>query len=205
MKRIVISLLLVFAAAAAAESARAQGLQGLLNLFANAKAAKADAHTAGELLTAEQLTATTWVYSAPQIVYSGNSSMATVAIAALRTQMPDIAKTLGLNAGSDSVAFLGDGTAAMTNGENKASVPYMYDPATGYVSFTVTRNGTSAAFPATATARDGVLTVLFDADTSIASLLQMAPELKDNSSLLIIKAVVDKYPGIKIGATFDAR
>lgn len=205
MKRIVISLLLVFAAATAAESARAQGLQGLLNLFANAKAAKADAHTAGELLTAEQLTATTWVYSAPQIVYSGNSSMATVAIAALRTQMPDIAKTLGLNAGSDSVAFLGDGTAAMTNGENKASVPYMYDPATGYVSFTLTRNGTTEAFPATATAKDGVLTVLFDAETTIATLLRMAPELKDNSSLLIIKAVVDKYPGIKIGATFDAR
>lgn len=205
MKRIVISLLLVFAAATAAESACAQGLQGLLNLFANAKAAKADAHTAGELLTAEQLTATTWVYSAPQIVYSGNSSMATVAIAALRTQMPDIAKTLGLNAGSDSVAFLGDGTAAMTNGENKASVPYMYDPATGYVSFTLTRNGTTEAFPATATAKDGVLTVLFDAETTIATLLRMAPELKDNSSLLIIKAVVDKYPGIKIGATFDAR
>lgn len=205
MKRIFISLLLVFAAAAAAESARAQGLQGLLNIFANAKAAKADAHTAGELLTAEQLTATTWVYSAPQIVYSGNSSMATVAIAALRTQMPDIAKTLGLNAGSDSVAFLGDGTAAMTNGENKASVPYMYDPATGYVSFTLTRNGTTEAFPATATAKDGVLTVLFDAETTIATLLRMAPELKDNSSLLIIKAVVDKYPGIKIGATFDAR
>lgn len=205
MKRIVISLLLVFAAATAAESACAQGLQGLLNLFANAKAAKADAHTAGELLTAEQLTASTWVYSAPQIVYSGNSSMATVAIAALRTQMPDIAKTLGLNAGSDSVAFLGDGTAAMTNGENKASVPYMYDPATGYVSFTLTRNGTTEAFPATATAKDGVLTVLFDAETTIATLLRMAPELKDNSSLLIIKAVVDKYPGIKIGATFDAR
>lgn len=205
MKRIVISLLLVFAAATAAESACAQGLQGLLNLFANAKAAKADAHAAGELLTAEQLTATTWVYSAPQIVYSGNSSMATVAIAALRTQMPDIAKTLGLNAGSDSVAFLGDGTAAMTNGENKASVPYMYDPATGYVSFTLTRNGTTEAFPATATAKDGVLTVLFDAETTIATLLRMAPELKDNSSLLIIKAVVDKYPGIKIGATFDAR
>ena len=205
MKRIFISLLLVFAAAAAAESARAQGLQGLLNLFANAKAAKADAHTAGELLTAEQLTATTWVYSAPQIVYSGNSSMATVAIAALRTQMSDIAKTLGLNAGSDSVAFLGDGTAAMTNGENKASVPYMYDPATGYVSFTLTRNGTTEAFPATATAKDGVLTVLFDAETTIATLLRMAPELKDNSSLLIIKAVVEKSPGIKIGATFDAR
>ena len=205
MKRIFISLLLVFAAAAAAESARAQGLQGLLNLFANAKAAKADAHTAGELLTAEQLTATTWVYPEPQIVYSGNSSMATVAIAALRTQMPDIAKTLGLNADSDSVAFLGDGTAAMTNGENKASVPYMYDPATGYVSFTLTRNGTTEAFPATATAKDGVLTVLFDAETTIATLLRMAPELKDNSSLLIIKAVVDKYPGIKIGATFDAR
>lgn len=205
MKRIFISLLLVFAAAAAAESARAQGLQGLLNLFANAKAAKADAHTAGELLTAEQLTATTWVYSAPQIVYSGNSSMATVAIAALRTQMPDIAKTLGLNAGSDSVIFLGDGTAAITNGENKASVPYMYDPATGYVSFTLTRNGTTEAFPATATAKDGVLTVLFDAETTIATLLRMAPELKDNSSLLIIKAVVDKYPGIKIGATFDAK
>ena len=81
----------------------------------------------------------------------------------------------------------------------------MYDPATGYVSFTLTRNGTTEAFPATATAKDGVLTVLFDAETTIATLLRMAPELKDNSSLLIIKAVVDKYPGIKIGATFDAR
>ena len=33
----------------------------------------------------------------------------------------------------------------------------------------------------------------------------MAPELKDNPSLVIIKAVADKYPGIKIGATFDPR
>ena len=131
--------------------------------------------------------------------------MATVAIATLRTQLPDISKALGLTTDSDAVTFLNNNTAVMQSGQHKGAVPYMYDPATGYVSFTITHKGTTAAFPATATARDGVLTVLFDANTSISTLLKMAPELKDNPSLVIIKAVADKYPGIKIGATFDPR
>lgn len=205
MKRIFTILILTLAATVAAEGLHAQGLQSLLNLFANTKAAKADAHAAGEPLALEQLTAPTWVYSSPQIVYSGSSSMATVAIATLRTQLPDISKALGLTTGSDAVTFLTNGTAVMQSGGHKGSVPYLYDPATGYVSFTITHKGIEAAFPATATARDGVLTVLFDADTSIASLLKIAPELKDNPSLVIIKAVADKYPGIKLGATFEQR
>lgn len=205
MKRILTLLILTLAATSAAEGLHAQGLQSLLNLFANTKAAKVNAHAAGEPLTLEQLTASTWVYSSPQIVYSGSSSMATVAIATLRTQLPDISKALGLTTGSDAVTFLNNNTAVMQSGQHKGAVPYMYDPATGYVSFTITHKGTTAAFPATATARDGVLTVLFDANTSISTLLKMAPELKDNPSLVIIKAVADKYPGIKIGATFDPR
>ena len=52
MKRIVLSLILSLAALTAAENLHAQGLQGLLNLFANTKAAKADP-AAGERLTAE--------------------------------------------------------------------------------------------------------------------------------------------------------
>ncbi len=204
MKRIVLSLILSLAALTAAENLHAQGLQGLLNLFANTKAAKADP-AAGERLTAEQLTSPTWVYSSPQIVYSGNSSMATVAIASLRTQMPEMAKALGLNAGSDTVRFQEEGIAAMQNGQNKASVPYTYDHATGTVTFTVTRNGTATAFPATAASNNGVLTILFDADTTMETLLRMAPELKDDTYFSLIKAVVEKYPGIRIGATFKEK
>ena len=204
MKRIVFTLLLT-AAIAAADSLQAQSLQGLLNLFANTKAAKAENHAAGEVLTAEQLTASTWVYDTPQIVYSGSSPMATVAIATLRTQMGGISTAIGLNAGSDTIAFLGDGNATMQNGEQTFTTPYTYDAANGTLSVTLTRKEATATFPATATAKDGVLTILFDADTSMATLLKMAPELEKNSSLLIIKAVVDKYPGIKIGATFKAK
>ena len=57
MKRILTLLILTLAATSAAEGVHAQGLQSLLNLFANTKAAKADAHAAGEPLTLEQLTA----------------------------------------------------------------------------------------------------------------------------------------------------
>ena len=138
MKRILTLLILTLAATSAAEGLHAQGLQSLLNLFANTKAAKAEAHAAGEPLTLEQLTASTWVYSSPQIVYSGSSSMATVAIATLRTQLPDISKALGLTTGSDAVTFLNNNTAVMQSRQHKGAVPYMYDPATGYVSFTIT-------------------------------------------------------------------
>ena len=68
MKRILTLLILTLAATSAAEGVHAQGLQSLLNLFANTKAAKADAHAAGEPLTLEQLTASTWVYSSPQML-----------------------------------------------------------------------------------------------------------------------------------------
>lgn len=204
MKRIITITVLCLASALAAETAGAQSLQGLLNLFANAKAAKAESH-AGEAPTAEQLTAATWVYSSPQIVYAGNSSMATVAIASLRTQLPNMAKAMGLNAGSDTVQFRNDGTAAMQNGENKASIPYAYDAATGTVTFTLVRDNATASFPAAATSANGILTVLFDADTTMDTLLQNIPELKDDNSFRVIQAVVDKYPGIKIGASFNAK
>lgn len=205
MKKILLTLIFTAAAITATETLQAQSLQGLLNLFANTKAAKSDSHAAGELLTAEQLTASTWVYDAPQIVYSGNSSMATVAIATLRTQMTGISKAMGLNAGSDTVTFHGDGNAIMQNGEQTFTAPYTYDAANGTLSVTLTRKEATAAFPATVTAKDGIVTILFDADTSMETLLKMAPELKENPSLVIIKTVVDKYPGIKIGATLKAK
>lgn len=204
MKRIITITILCLASAMAAETAGAQSIQGLLNLFANAKAAKAESY-AGDTPTAEQLTASTWVYSSPQVVYAGNSSMATVAIASLRTQLPNMAKAMGLNAGSDTVQFLNDGTAAMQNGENSASIPYAYDAATGTVTFTLVRNDATATFPAVATSSNGTLTVLFDAETTMSTLQQSIPELKDDNSFRMIQAVVDKYPGIKIGASFNAK
>lgn len=199
------TLLLSVAAISATESLQAQSLQGLLNLLANTKAADADAYTGGEKLTAEQLKASSWVYTSPQIVYSGDSSMATVAIATLRTQMPEIAKSMGLNAGSDTITFLGNSTATMQNDEDSASIPYTYDAKKGTVTFTLANENTKGTFTATATAKDGIMTMLFDADTSLDTLLKMNPKLKDDSSVQIIKAVVDQYPGIKIGATFKAK
>lgn len=205
MKKIILPFLFTAAAITSAGNLRAQSLQGLLNLFANTKAAKAENHAAGEVLTAEQLTVSTWVYDTPQIIYSGSSPMATVAIATLRTQMNGISTAFGLKAGSDSITFLGDGNATMQNGEQTFTAPYTYDASNGTVTVTLTRKEATATFPATATAKDGILTILFDADTSMATLLKMAPELEENPSLLVIKAVVDKYPGIKIGATFKAK
>ena len=141
----------------------------------------------------------TWIYTEPQIVYEGSDALASVAISAVKSQVPALAQKFGVVAGRDYAIVKGSKATAYSAGK-KAKVTYTYIPSTGKAIITGEHNGKKIIVTGYATIKDGAVTLLFDANELIA-LLKETTTYKENSTLQMIASVIQSYPGIKVGAT----
>lgn len=141
----------------------------------------------------------TWVYTEPQIVYEGSDALASIAINTIKGQIPTLAQKFGVVAGRDYAVVKGSKITAVS-GERKAKATYTYIPSTGKAIITGEHNGKKIIVTGYATIKDGMVTVLFDANELIA-IVKETQTFKENSTLQMIASVIQSYPGIKVGAT----
>lgn len=141
----------------------------------------------------------TWIYTEPQIVYEGSDALASLAISTLKGQIPGLAQKFGVVPGQDYVTIKKSKILAVSAGK-KANATYTYIPSTGKAIITGEHNGKKIIVTGYATIKDGLVTVLFDANELVA-ILSQTNAYKENSTLQMMASVIQSYPGIKVGAT----
>ena len=141
----------------------------------------------------------TWIYTEPQIVYEGGDALASLAINTIKGQIPTLAQKFGVVAGRDYAVVKGSKITAVS-GERKAKATYTYIPSNGKAIITGEHNGKKIIVTGYATIKDGMVTVLFDANELLA-IVKETQTFKENSTLQMMASVIQSYPGIKVGAT----
>ena len=180
--------------------ADAQSLQSLLKIFGGSKTEqKAEPKT--EIPAAEQLQGR-WVYQALDMTYTGDSTIASVAVASAKTQLSTVADKSGLVAGRDYMEIGADGTAKLVSGERTATASYSYRPEDGKMTVGMEHGGKKVALTAEIRITDGKLRIMFDAAQLVAEAEKHSDSLKENTYFQMLKAMTEKYPGIMVGAVF---
>ena len=178
--------------------ADAQSLQSLLKIFGGSKTEqKAEPKT--EIPAAEQLQGR-WVYQALDMTYTGDSTIASVAVASAKTQLSTVADKSGLVAGRDYMEIGADGTAKLVSGERTATASYSYRPEDGKMTVGMEHGGKKVALTAEIRITDGKLRIMFDAAQLVAEAEKHSDSLKENTYFQMLKAMTEKYPGIMVGA-----
>ncbi len=182
----------------------AQSLQSLLKsvsgiLGSSKTEQKAESKT--EIPAAEQLQGR-WIYNSPDMIYTGDSTIASVAVASAKTQMSTVAEKSGLVAGRDYIEIGSDGIAKLVSGERSATASYNYRPEEGKMSVGMEHEEKRVSLTADVTVVDDKLRIMFDAAQLVAEAEKNSDELKKNTYFQMLKTLTEKYPGIMVGATF---
>lgn len=150
----------------------------------------------------EQELISKWVFQQLEMEYSGNDPLASLAIASAKQQLSALATKAGLTAGKDTLKFKNDGTLSVVSGERKASAKYSYIPPTGMLVITLTDGDNTIRVSATATIKDDVLSLMFEANELVALAGQTNPKLKEDSMFAVAETLCATYPGISVGLSF---
>lgn len=147
-----------------------------------------------------------WAFDGLVMDYTGDSSLASVAVSTLETQLPTLATKFGLVAGRDYIEIGDDGSVTFVSGDNRlpAQCTY-YDSYSGEATLQFYYDGKSIEAVATIIEQDGKTKVLFNANRLMALLSQHYSKFKENTTLQMAKSVIDSYPGIRIGAAVKKR
>ena len=82
--------------------------------------------------------------------------------------------------------------------EEKEKLSYVYTPSNGKMVITGVWNDKSVTVTGVATIKDNMVTLLFDAQELVA-LVANTKQYKESSVLQMMGAVINNYPGIKVG------
>lgn len=192
---------MAIAALVAVQTAEAQNWQELLRRLTGGPAEKKTEQPAGEQpagLTAAAL-CSTWTYSAPAMKYEGDDMLASIALKGIEGYLPSLYAKVGLAKGSGRATFTTTRAVHAEAGTHKASGSYSFDPSTGELTVTVKRGGASVDFHGSATLEEGALVLLFDASEAADIMERMSDKAAQNDNFKMMKSLLDKYPGIKLG------
>lgn len=139
-------------------------------------------------------------YDALAIDYTGDSSIASLAVATLESQLPMIAEKFGFVAGRDYIDVSDDGSLLIVcDGKGAAAYCSSYDQATGRTTIMMRLGEQNIYVGATVLKSQGRYRLLFDATELFSLMEKHYPAFAENTTLVMIKGVVDAYPGIRVG------
>lgn len=142
-----------------------------------------------------------WKFDGLVMDYTGDSSVAAVAVSTLESQLPTIATKFNIVAGRDYIDVSDDGTLTFVCGEARMTAQCSYyDSYDGKASMTFYIDGKSVYVTATILEQGGVTKVLFDANKLMEILAKHYSKFNENTTLQMAKTVIDSYPGIRVGA-----
>lgn len=141
----------------------------------------------------------TWVYSSPEMIYTGNDTLASIAVSSVKGQIPALANKFGIVPGTINADVTKKSIKAW-RGEQKSTASYTYIPSTGQAIITGKFNDQKVILTGTVeVVNGGDLRILFKAK-ELMTIVSQTSTFKENTSLQMIKEVIDSYPGIQVGA-----
>ena len=142
-----------------------------------------------------------WYFEALVMDYTGDSSIAAVAVSTLEGQLPLLASKFDLVVGRDYINIGEDGVITFACGDSRISAHCNnYDSYNGEVTMTFYLKDKYINVTGLVLVQDGKTKVLFDANKIMELLSQHYPNFKENTTLQMAKTVIDSYPGIRVGA-----
>lgn len=140
-------------------------------------------------------------YEALAIDYTGDSTLASLAVATLESQLPLLAEKAGFVAGRDYLEVADDGTMhVVRDGKQATAYCSSYDQQTGRAAIMMRVDEQNIHITATVLKVDGRYKVLFDAQELFALMAKHYSKFEENTTLQMAKGVIDSYPGIRVGA-----
>ena len=186
--------------ALSAQTSQAQSLTDLFNglskLLGGTTESQAQQAPKPVYPTAEEILGT-WVYQSPEMVYSGNDALATVAISTLKGQLPTLASKFGIEAGN-VYATVNKKSIKAWRGDDKSTATYTYIPSSGQAIISGKFNDRKVILTGVAEVVDGNIRILFKAKELMAIVAE-TNTFKQNTTLQAIKGVIDRYPEIQVG------
>ncbi|MBR4994489.1 MAG: DUF4923 family protein [Alistipes sp.] len=204
MKKIALIVALLFTTATV-NNISAQSLQslfeGLTKMFTEPAASEPETPKV-VYPTAKEITGR-WSYQQLALEYTGNSTIASLAVSSAATQLSTLANKFGLVAGKDYVKVKNDGTMLFVSSDRKVEAKYTYVEPTGQLIVTMNKDGKNLTFTGSLSKVDGNLKIMFKASEMIAKAELVSSKMKDNSTFAILKELIGSYPGIIGGAIFS--
>lgn len=203
MKKIVIALAFI-CVTFGATNASAQSLGDLFNGLSKMFSASTEQTTQPEIKVehpTEKEIIGKWSYQELVMEYTGNSTLASLAVSSAATQLPTLATKFGIT-GKEYVRIKNDGSIIFVGGDHKVEGRYTYVQPTGKMIVSVKHNEQTITLTGTVTKVDGRLKVLFNANEVAAKAEMVSSKFKENTTFAMLKGLVDSYPGIMGGAIF---
>ena len=184
-------------------NASAQTLEGLFNSLS--KMLSAESSTPKQEVKVEYPTEKEiigkWNYQEMSMEYTGDSTLASIAVSSAASQLPTLAAKVGLT-GKEYVRIKGDGSMLFVGGDSKIEAKYTYVKPTGKIIVSVVHNGKTITLTGVVSKTNGALKVMFNANEGVAKAEMVSSRFKDNSTFAILKELINSYPGIMGGAIF---
>ena len=184
-------------------NASAQTLEGLFNSLS--KMLSAESSTPKQEVKVEYPTEKEiigkWNYQEMCMEYTGDSTLASIAVSSAASQLPTLAAKVGLT-GKEYVRIKGDGSMLFVGGDSKIEAKYTYVKPTGKIIVSVVHNGKTITLTGVVSKTNGALKVMFNAKEVVAKAEMVSSRFKDNSTFAILKELINSYPGIMGGAIF---
>lgn len=146
-----------------------------------------------------------WSYQAPAMEYTGDDMLASLAASTLKGQLPSYFQQAGLQPGKATVSFSRRGVFKAVLDTHKVEGVYRYDEDTGELTVECLFAGNPVSFTGRAKHADGVLTLLFEANAALGSLRASSQQYAQNPKLQQIAAILERYPGVMLGAELKRR
>lgn len=141
-----------------------------------------------------------WIYDSLAIDYTGDSSVAALAVSTLESQLPTLAAKFELSAGRDNIMVNDDGTMIITIGDKKSSAYCSsYDQRTGSATMMFRLKDKNISIGATAIDHNGKVKLMFNANEMMELVAQNYDKYDEMTTLQMAKGVIDSYPGIMVG------
>lgn len=196
---------LIFAVATfGVTNSSAQTLEGLFNslskMFISSEPAEEKTTAKVEYPTEKEITGK-WTYQEMVMEYTGNSTLASLAVSSAASQLPALASKVGIT-GKEYVRIKSDGTMLFVGGDSKIEAKYTYVQPTGKIIVSVVHKGQTITLTGSVTKVNGGLKVLFNAKEVAAKAELVSSKFKENTTFAMLKGLVDSYPGIMGGAIF---
>ena len=137
--------------------------------------------------------------------YTGDDMLASLAASTLKGQLPSYFQQAGLQPGKATVSFSRRGVFKAVLDTHKVEGVYRYDEDTGELTVECLFAGNPVSFTGRAKHADGVLTLLFEANAALGSLRASSQQYAQNPKLQQIAAILERYPGVMLGAEVKRR
>ena len=193
-------LITLFALVLATADAQAQSLGDLWNsLFGSSSQDSAPVQV---VIPSESDILGHWLYKSLDMEYSGSDMLASVAVAAAKSQLGSVAAKYGMVAGdSRNYVEIERKKLIIVKDKQKAEAKYTYNPTTGQMIITAEHDKQKYTLTAWITQRDGGVAVMFNA-VELVAIASTTKQYQESQVLQTLGEMVKSYPEIRIGAVF---